>query len=177
MTTLKIVSPEQAEGKIDEIYQQVSSAFGFIPNAMTLYSVSPYAMEKQWDYLGYGMNHPKLSNLLLALIRLLVSVDKGCDYCVNLNTGILLQNGLSMDDVQAIKQDTTKAPLEEADAAILAFVLKATTDAHSRTADEVQHLRDLGFNEKDIFDAVQHGANMVAIEILFDTFKLENDQM
>ncbi len=177
MTLLNTVSPDQAEGKVAEIYQQISEAFGFIPNAMNLYSVSPAAMERQWAYLGYNMQHPKLSPLLLALIRLLVSVDKGCDYCVNLNTGILLQNGLSMDDIQALKQDTTQAPLEEADMAMLQFVLKATNEAHARSVQEVQQLRDYGFEDKDIFDAVQHGAHMVATEILFDTFDLENDQM
>ena len=177
MTILNTVSPDEAEGKVAEIYQQVSDAFGFIPNAMNLYSVNPVAMERQWSYLGYSMQHPKLSNLLLALIRLLVSANKGCDYCVNLNTGILLQNGLSIEDIQALKEDTTRAPLEEADMAMLQFVLKATDDAHSRSAEEVQQLRDFGFEDKDIFDAVHHGAYMVATEILFDTFNLENDQM
>lgn len=177
MTTLNTVSPQQSEGKVAEIYQQVSDTFGFIPNAMHLYSVSPAAMERQWSYLSYNMQHPKLSNLLLALIRLLVSANKGCDYCVNLNTGILLQNGLSIEAIQELKQDTTRAPLEEADMAMLQFVLKATNDAPSRSAEEVQQLRDVGFDDKDIFDAVQHGAHMVAVEILFDTFNLENDQM
>lgn len=177
MTSLQTVPPEKAEGKVAELYQQVSNTLGFIPNAMHLYSASPVAMERQWDYLGYYMQHPKLSNLLLALIRLLVSVDKGCDYCVNLNTGILLQNGLSMDDVQAVKADTTTNPLDAAENSLLQFVLKATQNANAVSAEEVQAMRDLGFSETDIFDAVHHGANMVATEILFDTFNLENDQM
>jgi hypothetical protein len=41
--------------------------------------------------------------------------------------------------------------------------------------DNVQALRDFGYNDGEILDATNHGARMSAIDIIFDAFKIEKD--
>jgi hypothetical protein len=41
------------------------------------------------------------------------------------------------------------------------------------TADDLDKLKALGWAERDIFDAVTHGARAVSTNIIFDTFKID----
>jgi alkylhydroperoxidase/carboxymuconolactone decarboxylase family protein YurZ len=58
---------------------------------------------------------------------------------------------------------------------LLGLVLKATRDSNSVTALDVQGAREAGWTDGDILDAVNHGARMVAADILINGFKVERD--
>ncbi len=83
--------------------------------------------------------------------------------------------GQSPEQVAATKQDPNQAPLEEKEKAMLLFVLKSVKTPTEVTEQDVQALRALGWEEGDILDATAHGARHVAIDILFNTFKIEKD--
>ena len=176
MSILNTVAPEQAEGAVAELYNAFEKQVGFIPNAFRLNSVSPKMMQQQWEYIGYYIEHPSLSKLLTTLIRLLVSERADCAYCVNLNTALLINEaGLSAEEVAAIKADPAKAPLDEKEKALLMFVLDAVADPHAMSAAQVQALRDQGCSELEIHDALNHGARQIGVDIMLNTFKVEND--
>ena len=174
---LNLVETDNAQGAVKALYEQISQAFGRIPNAMKLHSLSPELMERQFGYIGYFMEHSGRSPKFHTLMRLLVSEDKGCEYCISLNTGMLLSDGMTMEEVEAIKKDPSQVPLEADERALLVYVLKATHAPASTSKEDVTRLRELGFSDKDIFEAVHYGANMVMVDILFETFQLENDEM
>jgi alkylhydroperoxidase family enzyme len=92
-----------------------------------------------------------------------------------MNAGLLLQQGFTSEQIEAAKADAGEVPLDEKETALLRFVLKATKAPKSTEARDVDELRAMGWSDRDIFDAVAHGARAVATNILFDTFKLEND--
>ena len=75
----------------------------------------------------------------------------------------------------AMQADPNEAPLDPKNKALLLFVLKACDDPHSVTADDMDRLRNLGWADQDIFEAVAHGARMVGTNIIFDTFKIDLD--
>jgi alkylhydroperoxidase family enzyme len=80
-----------------------------------------------------------------------------------------------LEQIEAAKADPEKAPLNEKEKALLVFVLKATKDPHSVDAGQIAALKKLGWAERDIFDALAHGARAVATNIIFDAFKVEQD--
>ncbi len=172
---LKVVNPSEAEGKVAELYAQMTEMFGSVPNAMRLHSISPALLERQMSYIGYFMQNSERSQLFYTFLRLLVSEDKGCEYCVNLNSGILLNEGMTLEEIKAIQASPSTAPLEDDERALLLYVLKVTDNPKSSTADDITKLRDAGFSDKAIFEAVHYGANMVMVDILFESFQLEND--
>lgn len=175
MALLTTTPPEKAEGKLAELYATSEQVFGVVPNNVRMLGVSPMILENQFDLVGYYMGHKTLSTALLAMIRMLVS--KGCrsPYCETLNTGLLLKQNLSMEQIEAAKADPSKAPLSEKEKALLLFVLKATDDPHSTNAEDIANLKNIGWTEQDIFDAVAHGARIVGTNIIFDTFKIDID--
>ena len=176
MPIISTISPDRATGKVADVYQQVAKAMGRVPNAVIMYSSSPTLLEQQWQMMGYYMNHPNLSFPLLTTMRMLVSQENDCAYCVGMNASLLINFcGLTEEQVAQTKQNPQDAPLSEKEKAILLFVLKSVAKPHSASADDIAQLKKLGWSEGDIFDAVGHGARMLAADVIFNTFKIEND--
>jgi alkylhydroperoxidase family enzyme len=129
----------------------------------------------QVSNLGYFMRHKTLGGKFLAFVRLLISEQEQCIYCVNANSGILLQYGVLPEVISEVKMDPSKAPLEKNEVALLLFVLKLVKDANSITQDDVDSLRNLGWTDSDILEASYHGTSQVGADKLFNAFKIEND--
>lgn len=176
MSIVSTVAPEQATGPVAEIYGQMQQALGRVPNAFRLYSASPDLLAMQWQHIGYYFQHPTLSFPLLAAIRMLVSQDNDCAYCIGMNEAMLIERaGFTPEQTAAAKRDPAATPLPGKDRAMLLFVLKATQAPKDVTRADLDGLRALGWSDRDIFDAVNHGARNVAVDILFNSFKVEND--
>ena len=175
MSLLKVTPPEQADGNLKELYDTTEQFFGAVPNNVRMLGVSPKILENQLDFASYYMQHPSLTAPFLAMIRMMVSKRDGSPYCENLNTGLLLRTGISAEQLEACKADPAKAPLNDNEKALLLFVLKATKEPHSVVAEEIEDLKSLGWSERDILDAVAHGARIVATNILFDAFHIDPD--
>jgi alkylhydroperoxidase family enzyme len=175
MALLKLVPPENADGKLAELYSIAEEMFGAVPNNVRMLGVSPAVLEDQLEFVRYFRAHPTLSVPFLAMVRLVVAASTDSPYCEKLNTGMLARLGVPANQAEAFKDDPRSAPLNDKEKALLTFVLRATRDPHNITAEDVQKLRELGWSDADIFDAVAHGARAVATNIIFDTFKLETD--
>lgn len=176
MSLLTEVAPEAATGTVAEIYKMAEEMMGAIPNGIKVHSVNPAMMKMFWDYLGYVMNHPTLSGELFTCIRMLVSIQYKCEYCIRLNEGMLMNmSGYTAEQIAEIKIDPMNAPLTDKEKALLAYVIEATEDANAVGANEVDKLRREGCTDMEIYDALRHGANQVMGDILLNAFKVELD--
>ncbi len=176
MSIVQTVSPEQATGKVAQIYGHVENNFGRVYQGFQLFSASPDLMEQLFQQNAYYMQHPTLGFGLLAMMRMLVSEQNDCAYCIGFNESMLInRGGLSVEQIAAMKRDPTTAPLSEKDKAMLLFVLKGTANAHSVEKADLDVLRGLGWTDRDIVDGLYHGARNAAVDIMFDAFKVEND--
>lgn len=176
MTLINTVPTQDALGQVAEIYQEITEAFGQVPNGMQMFSSSPAMLASQWRNVSYYRAHPTLSLALLAAIRMLASQDNACEYCIDFNAGLLINMaGLSPEQVRAMQVDPASAPFAEKDEALLLFVLKATRAPKNVGESEVQHLRALGWTDADLLDAVLAGALNQAMDTVFNTFKIERD--
>lgn len=176
MPLVQTVTPETASGKVAAVYHDIAKTFGRVPNALQLFSASPALLSQQWQSMDYYLKHPTLSFPLLATIRMLVSQENKCHYCIGMNGSLLIHMAQwTVDQVNATKRDPVAAPLPPKEKAMLAFVLKAVAERKSVTRGEIEELKKLEWTESDVFDAVAHGARNVAADIVFNTFQIEND--
>lgn len=176
MSIISTVAPEQASSKVAEIYGKIQQTMGRVPNAFQLYSSSPALLEQGFQQIAYYMQHPTLSFPLLATVRMLVSQKNDCQYCVGFNEAMLMgMANMTAEQIAATKLNPQAAPLPEKDKAMLLLVLKATQAPKSVEKADLDQLRALGWNDGEIMDAVYHGARNVAADIVFNTFKIEND--
>lgn len=131
MTLLATQSPETAAGNVAKTYAEIAQLFGRVPSALQFSSASPSLLANQWDSVRYYRGHPTLSAPLLATIRMLVSQNNDCTYCVGFNESLLInRGGHRPEQVAATKADPGAAPLPSRDRAMLLFVLKG----HVKTA-------------------------------------------
>ncbi len=176
MTTIQTVSQDHATGEVAAVYEQIKNAWGHVPNAISLFSSNPFLLKHQWEYYGSIMQHPTLSPALTACIRMLVSEQGHCAYCIDMNAGMLMNMmGWSAEQVQATRASYLDSPLPEREKMLLGFVLKAVKDPTSTSAEDVGTLRALGWSDSDVLDALNHGARMVAGDILINAFQVERD--
>ncbi len=176
MSILQTVTPEAATGEIAEIYAQIEQAWGSVPTAIQVFSANPALLRHQWEYYGSIMQHPRLSMPLTACIRMLVSQAGNCDYCIDMNAGMLINvAGWTPEQVAATRANFHDSPLSPDEKMLLGLVLKATRDSSSVSALDLQAARVAGWSDGDILDAVNHGARMVAGDIVINGFKVERD--
>ena len=173
MAIIKTQTKETATGQVKEFYDEMLKFMPDIPKPLQLASASPALFASVSQQMKYFMSHPNLGPLLQAYIRLVVAFNTDYPYCVDLNTGLLKLFGkLTDEQVAAARTDPDQAKLDDKDKALLKFVLKVVTKPDEVEEKEVEQLRGLGWYDTDIFDAAAAGANMVAMGILFNAFKM-----
>lgn len=79
---------------------------------------------------------------------------------------------MSRENLQAPLQDPRNGPLESRENIFLDYVIRAVRHPHAVADPEISTLRQPGWTEQDIFDAVAHGALHTAVDILFEIFRI-----
>jgi alkylhydroperoxidase family enzyme len=126
---------------------------------------------EQSRIIHHYMAHDKLDMGLLAMIRYLVANDYQYPFCINLNAFILKQaGGLSDADLEALRANPDNAPLEESQKALLLFVLKVVRTPEDVQKADIDRLHEMGWSDRDIFDAAYHGTSMISASKLFKAF-------
>jgi len=83
--------------------------------------------------------------------------------------------GWTHEQVQEMRQDIDKANLSERERAMLKIAMKSIQNPHVVNVDDLDTLREMNWSDKDILDAVNHAARMLAIDTIFNVFKIEKE--
>lgn len=175
MALIKTVSPENAEGQMKEAYDMFMERLGVIPKPLRMMSASPGIFTQQLQRIQYYTDHPTLGFPLLAHIRYLVSQNLNYRFCTDFNKHILKKQGLTEDDIRRLEADPAQSLLEEKDAAMLTFVVKAVGEPSSVEADEIEKLKEMGWEDRDLVDALAHGVNMIDHSIMMEVFQIDQE--
>lgn len=82
MALLRLVSEEEATGKVKEVYEDIKAKKGidFIPKFWQALAHNPDHLEATWQKLNTVMKPGKLDKLTKEIIALAVSITNGCIY-------------------------------------------------------------------------------------------------
>jgi hypothetical protein len=173
MSLLNTVTPQEAQGKVKEVYGMFEQLNIPVPLPLQMMSVSPDYLAIQGQMIGYYMNHPVLSPSLLTHIRLLAAHEENYTYCIQLNQQVLkAKMGLSDAQIAAVTDDPDKTALNPEEKALLLFVRKTLRDPATTTREDMENLRALGWSDRDIFDATLMGMHMLDMGMMFKAFKM-----
>lgn len=176
MPLIQTIAPEEATGELAKLYKLIEAMWGTVGNNAQLVGVSPELLRQQIDFIKFYRNHPTLSMPLLAAIRIMVSSGEECQFCIDYNTGMLINlAGWTFDQITAMRNDPNAANLPEREIAMLNLAIKAIRNAHGVSANDLDTLREMGWSDSDILEAVNHATRMLATDIIFNTFKIENN--
>jgi len=177
MPLIKTYEKDEATGELLEIYEEIIKVRGDIGNNAKLFSSSPELLRQQLDFIKYYSTHETLSMPLLACIRICVSNQEKCNYCIDFNTAMLVNYvKWSIEDVENLKKDISSNKLTKEENILLKFVIDSVKNPHAVNQNTINELKEQNWNDKDIIDALNHGARMYATDILFNSFKIEDYQ-
>ena len=83
MASIKMISEEEATGKVKEIYEEIKSRLGtdFVPNLYRVMAAKPSYLESNWNKVKTVMvEEGKLDRLTKEIIAVAVSAVLGCRY-------------------------------------------------------------------------------------------------
>ena len=173
---IETVAPEHATGIVAQVYSEVKQEWHMVPNPIKLYSTNPEMLKQRWEGYKQLGQHKTVDAKLQTVIRMLVSAEHDCQYCIGLNESILINDfKLDPEKVMAMKKDSAAAPLPEKDHALLQFVMKAVKDSKSTDKKDIAALHKLGWTDAEIFFATSYAADMVASDILINAFQVAID--
>lgn len=172
MALIDTVTKEKAEGIVKEGYDLFLENIGVIPKPMEMMSASPTLFQIILERLQYLARHPKLSFPLLSHIRYIVAYDLDYPFCTDFNKLVLKRQGVSDDDLRKMEDDPTQSLLEENESAMLAFVLQAIKSPKSNFSKEIEKLKEMGWSDCDILDALSQGVSMIDHAIMMEVFQM-----
>ena len=175
MALVTTVLPEKAEGVIKKGYDMFMENVGAIPQPMQMMSVSPALFEMQLKRIHYFAKHPNLSFALLAHIRYLAAQTLEYSYCMDFNRHMLEKLGNDDETIRAMESDPSKSMLEENESAMLDFVIRSMKQPATITALDIARLKDLGWDERDMMDALAQGVGMIDHAIMMQVFHVDQN--
>ncbi len=157
-TKIKIVEDADATGDVAEAYDywRASSGRKQVPGVMKSLGARPDFFKQALDFsntIQFSEGH--LSRREKELIGSYASYLNNCAYCLDSHAFFLKQQGASDQTVAALMEgDLEKAGLTPSEHALLDYVKVITQAAYRSTPEDVQKLRDAGWKEEQIAEAV-----------------------
>jgi uncharacterized peroxidase-related enzyme len=173
MAFIRTIPPSEAEGPVREMYQQVQSRFGYVPNWAQAFSLRP-GVRDGWVALlsSIQSNLPVRSYELatLAAARALRS-----SYCALAHGSVLADKVFDAATVVGIATDAAKSPLEPGERALMAFAEKVARSADQITSADIEVLRSHGCRDEEIFDLAAAAAARCFFSKLLDALGVQPD--
>ncbi len=173
MALINPVAPDQAEGIVKEGYEMFMQKIGAIPRPMEMLSVSPEMFKIQLRRLRYLSTHPRLGFSLLTHIRYLVAHSLNYQSCKSFNKYVLQKQGVTEEDFAEMEQDPSQSLLADHERAMLVFVIKAVHEPLSVGKDDIENMRQLGWQDSDMMDALIQGVSMIDHSIMMQVFQMD----
>src|SRR5580692_12561408 len=155
MPFLPTMPQEEASTEVRGIYEYVLSRWGFVPNYFEALGHDNQLLQDQVNLFTNAMFVERgLPKLIKEQIATVVSAINMSSYCLPAHLEILGRMGMDKTLCRKLSIDYKLAPLEPNVMELLKFCEKLTTNPGDMRRADIEKLRELGWNDAAIFDAV-----------------------
>ena len=172
MSRLKALSPDEATGKTQELFNAVKSKLGVIPNMMRTMGNSPVVLESYLTLSGL-LAHGKLGAKTGELLALAISEKNNCDYCLSAHTYI--GEKLVHIDADAINNARNINSVDAKTDAALKFAATLVAKNGLVNDTDVAAVKAAGYTDGEIGEIVAHVALNVFTNYFNNTAQTEID--
>ncbi|MDA7950532.1 MAG: peroxidase-related enzyme [Pirellulaceae bacterium] len=162
MAWIETISPQNATGKLAELYEQIKTPDGHIDNVLTIHSLRPRTLAAHLAlYKAAIHSRPNdLSPRERELVGTVVSALNGCHYCKEHHQAGLtrhLDNDSALADelVQAATGNVASESLTAREKALSLYATKLTRSPEEMVEEDILPLREHGLSEAGILDLNQ----------------------
>jgi len=155
MAYIDIIQPEDADGHLKELYEELLEKRGKIAEVMKIVSLNPEAMEQHMElYMTVMFGKSPLKRPQRELIAVIVSGANNCEYCI-VHHGTALNHFWKDDSkIQLLNDDYRQLDLSEQDRLLCDYASELTTNPNWIDRDKhIEKMRNAGLDDRAITDA------------------------
>ncbi len=153
MAWIKVIDENEATGNLKRIYKKIRDERGKLSNIMKIHSLNPRSMETHLAlYVNLMFGKSNLSREEREIIATAVSVANNCDYCKLHHGEALKHYWKDSEKVQSFMDDPLSYNLPEKTKKMVEYAIKLTKTPDQVTEKDVEDLRSVGFEDRDILD-------------------------
>ncbi len=142
---ITVVSEEDAEGSLREVYDWVKNTRGSLSNVMQVHSLDPESIRLHMNlYLHLMFGKSSLTRLEREMIAVVVSHLNSCHYCVTHHEEALLAHAKDRGLLENLG-NLRPAKLSSRNRAMLRYIIKLTRHPGRLLEDDVERLKVAGF--------------------------------
>jgi uncharacterized peroxidase-related enzyme len=152
MTRLFTQPVSEATGQAAQLFTAIKGAIGKVPNAYaTIGSNSPVALEAALNLDG-ALRKSSLSAKEIEVVKLAVSQDAQCNYCLAAHSMAGARAGLSADAIQGVRHGGASGDARID--ALATFVHTVVTTSGDVPAEVVIAVKEAGYSDAQIVDTL-----------------------
>ena len=152
MSRLHTPDVSEATGHAAQLFTAIKGAIGKVPNAyVTLGSNSPIALETALN-MDAALRKSSLSAKEVEVVKLAVSQDAQCDYCLAAHTLAGRKSGLSGETMQDVRHGRSSGDARID--ALAGFVHTVVTSSGEVPVEVVAAVQQAGYSDAQIVDAL-----------------------
>jgi len=155
MNRIRVIEPEEATGRLKEIYDDLLKKRGKLADVHTIQSLRPESIVAHMDlYLEIMFSKSELSRAEREMMAVVVSVCNGCEYCQMHHAQALNHYWKNDERISLLKSEFHQAGLSSRETALCGFanLLTISPDAFKEEK-HLQPLRNGGISDNGILDA------------------------
>lgn len=162
MSWIKTIPPEDASGKLKDIYAKISSPGSRVDNILQVHSLRPHTLEGHMKLYKNVLHHSgnTLPKWFLETIGVYVSILNNCSYCVDhhyagLQKLLKVENNRAADIFSALKMDTLKNIFSGKELQLLNYAKKLTLNPSAILKKDLDVLQNMGIDDGEILEVNQ----------------------
>lgn len=155
MSRIKVIEPEEAFGRLKEIYDDIIKKRGKLADVHKIQSLRPESIVHHMDlYLEIMFSKSELSRAEREMMAVVVSVSNACEYCQMHHAQALNHYWKSDEKISLLKKDYHRAGLSSREIALCEFARKLTIAPSSfKDEQQLEPLRNEGILDNGLLDA------------------------
>ncbi len=164
MSWIKTIAYEQASGRLRKLYDRIKGPDDNVDNIMLAHSLRPHTMEGHMALYKHVIHHSSntLARSYLEIIGVYVSILNDCEYCIEHHfAGLcrLLQDQERANAIRsALENEEPAAAFHGKELAGLNYARMLTADPSAVDAQDIDELRESGFDDGEILELNQVSA-------------------
>ena len=161
MSWIQIIPFEKATGKLKSIYNKIKGPNNQIDNVLGIHSLRPHTLTGHMSLYKNTLHHSNntFPNWFLELLGTYTSFINKCDYCYEHHFAGMkrfLNDDTKADQIRKhIEADTLTEMLSEKEMALINYAKKLTFAAVDITQNDIETLRNLGYDDGEILEVNQ----------------------
>ena len=156
MTFIKTIPENEAEGPVQELYQQQKGSKDFLPNYARVFCYRPGVMDA-WAKLQKEIRST-MDFRNYELIVLAAAQELNNSYCSLAHGKVLTDNYYTTRQLEDIVGNRDTNSLSSKEKAMMELARKVVRNTATITAEDIEQVRHHGFTEEEIFDIVTAAA-------------------